>query len=94
VSKRKKKQTHTQPVSKNITVIEPGLAIDSSLDNKLNFEKKYLYESPNGSNTEITMKANIENLDIGDLHNILQNFASRTRNFYISLGNEINNKPL
>lgn len=65
----------------------------SQVNSNLNFTKKYQYQSPNGSDTEIIITANIENSDKDDLQDILHNFASHTRNFYISLGNEINNKP-
>jgi aspartate carbamoyltransferase regulatory subunit len=92
VSKRKKKQTNKKPVSK-ITVIKPGATINLTTDNLLHYEKKYQYDSPHGSNTEITMTANIKNLNKDDLQEIVHEFASRTHNFYICLGNEINNKP-
>lgn len=91
MSKRKKKQTNKKPVPK-ITVIKPGIEISLTHDNLLNFKKKYQYESPNGSNTEITMTANIKNLNKDDLQNIVHEFASSSHNFYIRLGNEINNK--
>ncbi|RDY30327.1 hypothetical protein, partial [Lachnotalea glycerini] len=88
-----KKQTDEKSVSKSLTVEKPELIASIKQDGSLYLEKKYNYESSYGSNTEITMMANIKMLNKDDLLDILHTFAMYSRNFYISLGNEINNKP-
>ncbi|MBS5632051.1 MAG: hypothetical protein KHX45_24765 [Clostridiales bacterium] len=56
------------------------------------FRKKYDFAAKNGSEVKIEIAVEIENLDCNDMQEILHEYALRTRNFYLSMGNEINSK--
>lgn len=56
-------------------------------------EKEYEFIAKNGSKVKVEIKTEIKNLNKNDLQEILSEFAIRTRDFYLGLGNEINNKP-
>lgn len=52
-------------------------------------EKKYEFQTKNGSKVEIEIEAKIEEVSKNDLEDILRETAMYTHNFYLSLGRKI-----
>ena len=62
-------------------------------NSNLNSSKTYQYTCENGTNVNISITAEIKDLNKNDLQEILHEYAISTHNFYLNLGKEINNKP-
>lgn len=56
---------------------------------KLSHIKDYKFTTKNGSTVKVKIEAEVENLCKGDLGEILNEYATCTHNFYLSLGRKI-----
>ncbi len=66
---------------------------DSEDSGYMIYEKKYHFKSEKGTDVEVSIAAEIKDLNKNDLQEILHEYAVSTHNFYLNLGKEINNKP-
>ena len=55
--------------------------------------RSYEFTAKNGTAIKLTINAEVENAHKDDVQEILADFAIKSRNFYLSLGEAINNMP-
>ncbi|WP_302327647.1 hypothetical protein [Enterocloster lavalensis] len=59
----------------------------------MNHSRSYEFIAKNGTVIKLTINAEVENAHKDDVQEILADFAIKSRNFYLSLGEAINNTP-
>lgn len=70
-----------------------AIEIETNSDAVKVIEKVYVQTFENGTKTEFTLKATIENYSEADMETVLTSIAQSPRQFYLEVAKELNSKP-